>query len=88
MYIPSHFNENSIPALNRAMAEAGLVTIVSASGDELAISHMPVHFDPTAGAHGSISWHLSKANAHCEILRAGASTIAIFMGPDAYISPA
>jgi len=87
MYIPPHFHEDSTPALNRAMAEAGLVTIVSASSGEPAISHVPVHFDPTAGTRGSISWHLSRANAHCEVLRAGASTIAIFMGPDAYISP-
>lgn len=87
MYIPPHFKEDGKPALNRVMAEAGLATIVSCGGSGPAISHVPVHFDPDSGENGSLSWHLSKANDHCAVLRAGAPTVAIFLGSDAYITP-
>ena len=88
LYIPPHFHEQSAAAMHRFMAEAGLVTIVSAAPDGPAISHVPVHFDPSQAPHGMLSWHFSRANSHCDVLRSGAPTVAVFLEDDAYITPA
>jgi transcriptional regulator len=52
----------------------------------LTADHLPLEFDATAGAHGTLRGHVARANP---LWRAAAGTpvLAIFRGPQAYVSP-
>ncbi len=65
---------------------ATLVTI--ALDGSLRTSMLPMLFDPDAGAHGILHGHVARPNNQWRDLRPGSDTIAIFNGPDAYVSPA
>lgn len=92
MYLPPHFTETDPERLQQMIASAGLVTIVTTTAEGLEASHIPLHYDPTPAPDGSAPFgtlygHLAKANQQWRRFRADADALAIFQGPDAYISP-
>lgn len=88
MYIPPQFKEERIPALHDAMRRTGLATLVTSGADGLDASHVPMLIDPEPAPFGSLRGHISKANPQWRQSSPDARALAIFLGPDAYISPA
>ncbi|HVJ35730.1 MAG TPA: FMN-binding negative transcriptional regulator [Terriglobia bacterium] len=92
MYLPPHFTETDSERLRQTIASAGLVTIVTATDEGLEASHIPLHYDPTPAADGSAPFgtlygHLAKTNEQWRRFRTDIDALAIFQGPDAYITP-
>jgi len=87
MYLPAHFREDDPARLHAAIEAAPLGTLVTLGPGGLAASPVPMLHDPAAGPHGTLLGHLARANPQWKDIAAGAPALAIFMGPDAYVSP-
>ena len=87
MYVPPHFQQSDLPVLHEAMRSAGLVTLVSLGADGLIASHVPMLLDAEAGPYGTLVGHLAKPNPQGRGVAASVDALAIFLGPDAYITP-
>lgn len=87
MYIPHHFQAPGIAAMHALMADRALATLVTLNGGRMDANHIPLHFEPQASLNGSLQGHIAKANP----IYAGANekidALAIFHGPDSYVSP-
>jgi transcriptional regulator len=80
MYLP--------PLFAVAIDEIAFCTLVTLNGSGLIGSHLPMLLDPSVGEHGVLRGHLAKGNPQTADLAAGVDALAIFLGPDAYVSPA
>jgi transcriptional regulator len=85
MYIPEPFKEDRIDVLHDAILRAGLATLVSLTGDGLIASHIPLLLDPASAPYGTLLGHLARPNPQAR--GAIGDALAIFLGPDAYITP-
>lgn len=87
MYAPSHFREDRIAVLHEAIRAARLATLATFDGAELEASHIPMILDAAEGPQGTLYGHLARANPQWQRGAAGVPALAIFTGPDAYVSP-
>lgn len=94
MYVPAHFEETRSEVLQALMREHPLATLVTASADGLVANHIPMEYDPEPAPFGMLRGHVARANPACSVWREVAQAspageaLAIFHGPQAYISPA
>jgi transcriptional regulator len=86
MYVPPAFRMEDLPALHQAMREARLASLVTATAEGLVATPLPLFLAPEEGPHGTLYGHLARANPQWKLPPAG-EAMAVFMGPDAYISP-
>lgn len=82
MYIPRQFREERLDILAAAMREIGLAALVT-GGSDLQISHVPMVLKE--GDPWVLETHVARPNPHWQ--RAAGPTVAIFQGPQSYISP-
>jgi transcriptional regulator len=61
---------------------------VTVSADGLRASILPMLFDPDDGPFGTLRGHLARPNPQWRTMSADVEALAIFDGPDAYITPA
>ena len=85
MYVPSHFSESRIDVLHDAIRGAGIATLVTLTKDGLIASHVPLLLDPEPAPYGTLIGHLARPNPQAR--GAIGEALAIFQGPDAYITP-
>jgi transcriptional regulator len=86
MYTPPGFKIDDPAAIKRIVDDNGFGTLVTPSDDGVRVTHLPMLFVPSGGG-GVISGHMAKANDHWPAFDGVAESVAIFQGPDAYISP-
>lgn len=86
MYSPPAFRDDDLPSLRAAMREARLANLVTATADGLMATPLPLFLDESEGPYGVLYGHLARANPQWRAAPLG-EAMAIFMGPDAYISP-
>jgi len=85
MYLPSHFAETRVAVLHEAILRAGIATLVTAGAGGLEASHVPMLLDAEPAPFGTLLGHIARDNPQW---RGGAGeALAIFLGPDAYVSP-
>lgn len=87
MYIPKHFDQPSSDVMQALMRAHPLATVVTAGPDGLDANHIPLQVVASPAPHGSLAGHIARANPMLERLSAGADVLAIFHGPEAYVSP-
>lgn len=87
MYLPSHFREDRPDVLRQLIEANPLAALVSTADAGLVANHLPLLFDPAEGPHGTLTGHLARANDQWQTF-GSAEVLAIFQGPQAYISPA
>ncbi len=87
MYLPSHFDEKRTDLLHALMRARPLATLVTICDSGLVANHIPVETVTEPPPHGSIRGHVARANPLWREYRAGSEALAIFHGPQAYISP-
>jgi transcriptional regulator len=87
MYLPTAFNQTDLAELHRQVAASRLATLVSHGPQGLQASHLPLLLEPGEGESGTLYGHLARANPHWRELAAGGEALAIFSGPEAYVSP-
>jgi transcriptional regulator len=90
MYQPSHdrFLVADPVAYLRQLAAAVPATLVTLSRGDLVASILPMVFHPDEGTHGSLHGHLARANPQWREISPTVEALAIFDGPDSYITPA
>jgi transcriptional regulator len=67
------------------MRRAGLAILVSLTSDGLIASHVPLLLDPQPAPYGTPRGHLARPNP--QVRSAVGDALAIFLGPDPYITP-
>jgi transcriptional regulator len=85
MYLPKHFEQSDRDALIALMRERPLATLVIPSPDGPTADLIPLEYVADAGAHGTLRGHVARANPLWK--HAGAQALAVFTGPEAYVSP-
>ncbi len=88
MYVPRDFREERVPVLHDAIRQARLGTLVTLGADGLEASHVPMLVDPEPQPFGTLRGHIARANPQWQRAAAGVQALAVFLGPDAYITPA
>jgi transcriptional regulator len=86
MYAPPAFREDDLTRMQETIRAARLANVVTSTPDGLLASPLPLMLDPAEGAHGVLYGHLARANPQWRTPVLG-EALAIFMGPDAYVSP-
>ena len=86
MYVPPAFREDDPDTLRSMIRDARLCNLVTATAEGLMSTPLPLFLDLDEGEHGTLYGHLAKANPQCKASPIGEG-LAIFMGPDAYITP-
>jgi len=87
MYLPSVFEEARPGVLAQLIRSHPLSTFVVHADGELVANHIPLILDTAAGTHGVLRGHVARANSVWKFLNGAADAVAIFQGPQAYISP-
>jgi transcriptional regulator len=86
MYLPSHFAERRLDVLHQTIREAGLATLVTTGPDGLDASHLPFLLEPEPSP-GRLVGHVARANPVWQVTPPESAALAIFLGPDAYVTP-
>lgn len=86
MYIPAVNREDDISELRRFVQANPLCTLVSMTGRGLVASHIPVVLHETASGFGVLRGHVARANSQWRDSDAGVEALAIFAGPQHFIS--
>lgn len=87
MYLPSAFRQDDLAALHAQMQASPFALLTSAGAAGVQASHLPLLLAPGEGEFGTLYGHFARANPHWRDLQDGAEALAVFSGPDAYISP-
>ncbi len=87
MYTPPHFREDRPEVLADLIRQTGAATFVTHTAEGYQATHAPVVLREH-GTAWTLECHMSRANPHWRAV-AGAPlpTLAIFQGPEAYVSP-
>jgi transcriptional regulator len=87
MYLPKHFAETDLTVLHELMRSYPLATLVTQGPDGLDANHIPLHLDASSGPNGTLRGHIARANPLATLSTVNRKILAIFKGPDCYISP-
>ncbi len=87
MYVPSHFEETRLEVLHELMRGQPLATVVTLSADGINANHIPLHLCPDQGQFGALRGHVARSNPMWSNLVQGVDALAIFHGPEGYVSP-
>ena len=85
MYQPKHFQETRPEVMHAFIRRQPLGTLVVATGGGLEVNHLPFLVDAGAGPFGVLEGHLARANPLWQ--RGAGEAVAIFTGPEHYITP-
>jgi transcriptional regulator len=86
MYVPPAFREDDLAALHGTMRGGRLANLVTATGEGVMATPLPLFLAADEGPHGTLYGHLARANPQWRLPAVG-EAMALFMGPDAYVTP-
>jgi transcriptional regulator len=87
LYLPAHFNETRTAVLHALMRARPLCTLVTQCESGLVANHVPVQTLDEPAPLGCIRGHIARANPLWREYRSATQALAIFLGPQVYISP-
>jgi|SRR6185437_1566693 len=87
MYIPKANEEKRIDVLHHLIESQPLASLVTMGQTGLFASHLPMVLERGAGTQGLLKGHLSRANQQWRDFVPAVEALAIFAGPQHYISP-
>lgn len=87
MYLPPQFEQLDVGVMHELMRTRSLATLVTTGSDGLNANHIPLHLSVTPEPFGVLRGHVARSNPIWNELDSAVDTLAIFHGPDAYISP-
>lgn len=89
MYQPASFTETRLDVLHAVMRAAPLASLVIHGPDGLDADPLPLLLDAAAGPYGTLAGHCARANPlWTRAGTGGIDALAIFHGPEHYVSPA
>jgi transcriptional regulator len=86
MYNPPAFKENNVASIHEMILASRLANLVTSTAQGMIASPIPMILDVEKGRHGVLHGHVARANPQWRTRPLG-EALAIFMGPDAYVSP-
>ena len=87
MYLPKHFEETRVDVLHELIRTHPLGTLITLASDGLDANHIPFEVDPDPAPFGTLRAHVARANPVWRSFSRDAHALAIFQGPESYISP-
>jgi transcriptional regulator len=87
LYLPAYFNETRPEVMHALMRAHPLCTLVTQCESGLVGNHVPVQTLDEPAPLGCIRGHIARANPLWWDYRAETQALAIFQGPQVYISP-
>jgi transcriptional regulator len=88
MYVPAHFEETRPGVLHQLIREHSLAALVTLGPAGLDANHIPLELDPEPAPLGTLRGHVARGNPVWRDFSRDVHALAIFQGPQAYISPA
>src|SRR5262245_38911085 len=88
MYVPPIYKQDDVQVLHDAIRNSGLAILVTVGADGIEASHVPMLVDPEPAPLGTLHGHVARSNPQWQRAVSDSHALAIFPGPDAYISPA
>ena len=88
MYVPNHFKEEDREKLQQYIRDYGFGLLVIADDEGIEANHVPFYL--SSGENDSLGYlqcHLARSNPVWQRMQGGARVLAVFQGPDAYVSP-
>jgi len=86
MYIPRSNEEKRVPVIHELMRTHPLASLVTMTPSGLFASHIPMVLEEDGSAFGVLRGHISRANAQWREPSTSVDALAIFSGPQHYIS--
>lgn len=86
-YLPSAFAQEDPDRLRALMRSSPLAVLATFGDGRLQVSHVPLLVDEGEGAPAILRGHLARANPLVQHYDPSVEAVAIFSGPDAYVSP-
>jgi transcriptional regulator len=87
MYIPDQFKEQRVDVMHGLIRARPLATLVTLSSDGLNANHIPFYLADSPAPFGTLQGHVARANPILSDLENNIEVLAVFHGPDAYITP-
>jgi transcriptional regulator len=87
MYIPKHFEETRVAVLHDLMRAHPLASFVTLGRSGLDANHIPFEIVSDPEPLGTLRGHVARANPIWRDFTPDVEALAIFQGPNAYISP-
>lgn len=87
MYIPKQFEEQRVDVMHELIRAYPLATLVTHSARGLNANHIPLVLSTMPTPFGTLRGHVARANPVVNDFRDAADVLAVFHGPDAYITP-
>ena len=85
MYVPRQFRETRPEVLAETIRTIQFAALVTTVPGDLQVSHVPMVLKEQ-GVDWVLETHVARPNPHWELARSG-SSVAVFQGPQAYVSP-
>ena len=86
MYIPRHNEEKRVSVMHALIVSRPLATLVTLGASGLFASHIPMILEDDGSQFGVLKGHISRANTQWRDLTPDVDALAIFAGPQHYIS--
>jgi transcriptional regulator len=86
VYTPQHFEEKRPDVLARAIRDIQFALLVTAVDGAYFASHVPMVLKQANGAF-TLEAHFARANEHWKMLASKPASLAVFQGPQTYVSP-
>lgn len=87
MYIPPSFRVDDLPTLHAFLERYSFATLISNVDGAPFATHLPLLVDRTQGELGTLLGHFAAPNPHAAVIGGEQTSLAVFQGPHAYISP-
>jgi transcriptional regulator len=87
VYVPEHFRETRSDVLRELIKHYPLGTLVAVTPEGIGANHIPMQWLAAGDGPGLLRGHIARANALWRLLEPGTPVLAIFIGPDHYVSP-
>jgi len=87
MYVPAAFAEVDPGEIERLVIEYPMAQLVTMTEDGLVATPLPLLYEPSSDGLGSLVGHVARANRQWSKASSVVEALAIFTGPNAYISP-
>ena len=88
MYVPKNFKEDDLAKLQQYIRDYSFGLLVIADEEGIEVNHVPFYLSIEDDAsYGVLQCHLARSNRVWQRIENVSSVLAVFQGPDAYVSP-
>jgi transcriptional regulator len=87
MYIPRANQEDSTPVIHKLMEEQPFASLITMGTSGLFATHIPMVLEQNGTPLGRLRGHISRANQQWHEFTPSIEALAIFSGPQHYITP-